>query len=187
MAFYWWTDTTVTYRHMESIQKECKNCNTVQKHTYRLYERKARINYFWPAGYEQRVTLICHGCLFESRVEKKQENELLWKYKDLVVFQDGQNFEELGKYNDAMKKFDKLLEEDPTNATAIYEKAKCLIAMGKYAESIPYVIKLMQRYPNNKDFLDMKNVLERNHPLSKITFSLFNIENSKDDSNQDQR
>ncbi|MGI0023157.1 MAG: tetratricopeptide repeat protein [Nitrososphaeraceae archaeon] len=161
MAFFWWSDTSLSYRHMESEQRECQFCQSVQKHTYRLYEEKQKAYSAITTGTEKHITLICHGCLHENQLEKNYEQELLEKYQKEDIVREAYDLSELGKYKDAIKRYDKILKKDPSYVHAIYGKASCLVSLKQYDEAEPYIAELTRLYPDNHDVLEMQSILER--------------------------
>src|SRR5438445_9084828 len=134
----------------------------MQKHTFRMYEKKDKAYSVLTISTERQVTVVCHGCLFERQLEEK----LLVKFakEDLIRF--AFSLSERGKHKDAIKKYDKILKNDPEYIHAIYGKTSCLITLGKFSEARPYVDDLFHRYPDNHEVIEMKSVLERNLHLT---------------------
>ena len=145
---------------MESEQRECPDCGSVQKHTYRMYVKKDKAYSSITTGTEKHVTLICHGCLAERQLEKNYENELLEKYEKEDYVREAFKLAEEGKYKDAIKRYDKVLKKDPTYIHAIYGKASCLISLEKYHDAEPFVAELIKLYPTNQDVVQMQELLE---------------------------
>ncbi len=161
--FYWLNNQVFTHRDMESVQQECKNCKSIQKHTFRFYEKKG----YSPVPIElaHHVTIICSKCHMETPIKGKQEQELIGKFKRDILTSDGDSYFESGNYKKAIGKFDNVLKDDPLNTAALYGKARSLIALEKYSEAEWYVITLMQMHPKDKDILDLHAVLRKFHPL----------------------
>jgi tetratricopeptide (TPR) repeat protein len=62
----------------------------------------------------------------------------------------------LGKYNEAISLFDKVLAIDPNDTYALGSKAAALAVMGKYNEAISLFDKVLAIDPNNTDALTRK-------------------------------
>ncbi|MDE1765829.1 MAG: tetratricopeptide repeat protein [Thaumarchaeota archaeon] len=150
---------------METIEEECRKCKSVQKHTFRVYETK--VYSFLPTKTERHVTLVCHGCLLESKIPKEQEKDLLKKYEKQILTADGHRFFEKGKYKEALNMYDQALKKDPEFAGAIYGKARTLIAKQDYRGAEKYVETLMSRFPKDRDVNDMNDVLRKYLPSTK--------------------
>jgi tetratricopeptide (TPR) repeat protein len=64
-------------------------------------------------------------------------------------FQNGFALFKLGKSNESIPYFDKILSINPNNAAALNYKGFALVKLGKYNESIPYFDKILSINPNN--------------------------------------
>lgn len=146
-------------RNMETVEEECRNCKSIQKHTFRVYETK--VYSFLPTKTERRITLVCHGCLHESKIPKDEEKERLKKYEKQILTADGHRFFEKGKYKEALDLYDQTLKKDPEFGGALYGKARTLIAKEDYKKAEQYVEKLMSKYPKDRDVNDMNDVLRK--------------------------
>jgi len=138
----------------------------MQKHTFRMYEKKDKAYSVLTISTERQVTVVCHGCLFERQLEEKLEEKLLVKFAKEDLIRSAFSLSERGKHRDAIKKYDKILKNDPEYIHAIYGKTSCLITLGKFSEARPYVGDLFRRYPDNHEVIEMKSVLERNLHLT---------------------
>ena len=95
---------------------------------------------------------------------------MLVKFAKEVLIRSAFNLSQRGKHEDAIKKYDKILKNDPEYAHAIYGKASCLITLGKFNEARPCVDELICRCPDNNKVIEMKSALERNlHLMSHTT------------------
>lgn len=162
MFFVHWSNSEVTYRDMESTQLQCNRCQDEQKHTFRFYERKTKHYSSVSFGSEKSVTVICHGCLLESPLEKEYEKQLIAKYVKSLIALEGLDLYEHGKYDKALKQFKKVLKEDPDHPTGLYGLAKCLIALGRYDEARGYIDNLTTRFPEEKEVIELKQILNQN-------------------------
>lgn len=70
MFFVHWSNDEVTYRDMESTFSNCERCQSEQKHTFRFYEKRTKHYSSFSIGSDKSVTVICHGCLLESKLDK---------------------------------------------------------------------------------------------------------------------
>jgi len=99
------------------------------------------------------------------------EEKLLVKFAKEDLIRSAFSLFERGKYKDAIKKYGKILKNDPSYIHAIYGKASCLITLGKFNEARPYVDELIHRCPDNHKVIEMKSALERNlHLMSHTTY-----------------
>ena len=159
--FVHWSNNEVTYRDMESIQKDCEQCGSEQKHTFRMYEQRPK-HYSVISGRPKRsVTIICHGCLLEGPLDKGYEKQMIEKFTGQVMVAEGFKLYQQGNYNKAMKKFQKNLKDDPGNLQAVYGLATCLIAKGEYDEARVFVDRLGSEMPDNEDVNELKQILAK--------------------------
>jgi len=82
---------------------------------------------------------------------------------------------DIGKHENAILYFDKVIETEPNNFSAIVNKGIALFSIGKYQEAIPYFDKALEIDPNNAITLNNKGAaLEK---IGKIheAFQLFRI------------
>ena len=149
---------------MEKVEIHCEKCNDTTLHTIRFYETKTKHYSVVSFGSDKHVTIICHTCLLESKVDSETEKKLVKKYeKELVA---GQAFEFLmqNKHGKAEKIFKNILVKDNENAQATYGLAKCLIAQGRYEEAKNYVEKLVTQYPAQDEVMELKKSLDNVTP-----------------------
>src|SRR5919197_2241834 len=79
----------------------------------------------------------------------------------------------VGKYNEAISLFDKVLAVDPTNTLALTNKGTTLAYLQKYDQAISLFDKALDIEPNNTSILDSKgNVLVSLHKYNQA-ISLF--------------
>jgi tetratricopeptide (TPR) repeat protein len=146
---------------MESIQNDCEQCGSEQKHTFRMYEQRTK-HYSVISGRPKRsVTIICHGCLLEGPLDKGYEKQMIEKFTGQVIVAEGFELYQQGNYNKAMKKFQKNLKDDPGNLQAVYGLATCLIAKGEYDEARVFVGRLDSEMPDNEDVRELKQTLAK--------------------------
>ena len=144
---------------MESIQADCEQCGSEQKHTFRMYEQRTK-HYSVISGRPKRsVTIICHGCLLEGPLDKGYEKQMIEKFTGQVIVAEGFELYQQGNYNKAMKKFQKNLKDDPGNLQAVYGLATCLITKGEYDEARVFVDRLDSEMPDNEDVRELKQTL----------------------------
>ena len=70
----------------------------------------------------------------------------------------GMSFNSLGKFNESITYFDKVLAMDPNNTIALTQKANAFGGLGKYHEAITYYDKVLDINPNNAEAIDDKGV-----------------------------
>ena len=126
--FVHWSETETSYRDMEKVKGFCKRCKSNQLHTFRLYERKTKHYSAFSIGAERYLTFICHGCLLETSMPKKEEARLIRKYTMQLTCAEGFELLRNGKIDKAIKKFNQVLKEDPKNLQAADGLAKCFFA-----------------------------------------------------------
>ena len=99
---------------------------------------------------------------------------MLVKFAKEVLIRSAFSLSEHGKHEDAIKKYEKILKNDPDYVHAIYGKASCQITLGKFNEARPYVDELIHRCPDNHKVIEMKSALDRNlHLMSHTTYQFF--------------
>jgi hypothetical protein len=94
---------------MEKDELFCDRCKTNQLHTFRLYETKTKHYSAFSIGADYSVSVICHGCLLESRIPKQEESMLIKKYQSKIACWEGFDLLEKGKQDKAIKQFRKAL------------------------------------------------------------------------------
>ena len=157
--FVHWSNNEVTYRHMESIQVNCEQCGSEQKHTFRMYEQKTKHYSVLSVGSKKSVTVICHGCLLESPLDKEYEKQMIAKFTSQVMSGEGFELYQQGEYNKAMKKFKKNLKNEPGDLQSVYGLAICLIAQGNYDEARGFVDRLDSELPDDDNVRELKQTL----------------------------
>ena len=63
----------------------------------------------------------------------------------------GMSLNSLGKFNESITYFDKVLSMDPKNIIALTQKANAFGGLGKYPEAITYYDKVLDIDPKNAD------------------------------------
>jgi len=145
---------------MESIQADCEQCGSEQKHTFRMYEQRTK-HYSVLSGRPKRsVTAICHGCLKENPLDEDSEKLAIEKFTSQIMSSEGFELYEQGKYDKAVKKFKKNLKNN-YDPHAVYGLAKCLIAQGKYDEARGFVDKLDSQFPNDEGVKELKQAIRQ--------------------------
>ena len=146
---------------MESIQNDCEQCGSEQKHTFRMYEQRTK-HYSVISGRPKRsVTIICHGCLLEGPLEKGYEKQMIEKFTSQIMSGEGFELYQQGNYNKAMKKFKKNLKNNPDDLQSVYGLATCLVAQGSYDEARGFVDRLVSEMPDNEDVKELKKTLDK--------------------------
>ena len=149
------------YRDMESIQADCEQCGSEQKHTFRMYEQRTK-HYSVLSGRPKRsVTAICHGCLKENPLDEDSEKLAIEKFTSQIMSSEGFELYEQGKYDKAVKKFKKNLKNEPGDLQAVYGLATCLITKGEYDEARVFVDRLDSEMPDNEDVRELKQTLAK--------------------------
>ncbi len=159
--FVHWSNTETTYRDMEKTELSCTRCQGDQLHTIRLYEKKTKHYSSFSFGSTHYVSAICHGCLLETYFDTLRQALLIRKYEHLILATEGYELHEKGKTNDAIKKFRKVLKNDPKHPQALYGLAKSLIAQGKTEEAKSYVDSLTVILPEHEEVKELKASLSR--------------------------
>ncbi len=147
---------------MEKVEGFCNRCQSNQVHTFRLYEQKTKHYSAFSIGADYKVTAICHQCLLESAMPKNEEKLLIRKYKKEIACWEGFALHQKGKTDNAIKKFRKVLRDDPDHPQALYGLAKGLIAQSKFAEAKAYVDNLTLRFSEDEGVKELKEILARN-------------------------
>ena len=104
--FVYWGKKEKWYRDMESFSGHCKSeCNSMQVHTYRLYEQR-RKHYSVISGPTKRsVRLVCEKYKTESKLEKKHEKHLIAKFTARILIAEGYELIQQQNHGKALKKF----------------------------------------------------------------------------------
>ena len=157
--FVHWSNNEVTYRHMESIQVNCEQCGSEQKHTFRIYEQKTKHYSVLSVGSKKSVTIICHGCLLESPLDKEYEKQMIAKFTSQIMSGEGFELYQQGKYDKAIKKFKKNLKNEPADLQSMYGLAICLIAKGWYDEARVLVEQLDSQLPDDENVKELKQTI----------------------------
>ena len=157
--FVHWSNNEVTYRHMESIQVNCEQCGSEQKHTFRMYEQKTKHYSVLSVGSKKSVTIICHGCLLENPLDKEYEKQMIAKFTSQIMSGEGFELYQQGKYDKAIKKFKKNLKNEPADLQSMYGLAICLIAKGWYDEARVLVEQLDSQLPDDENVKELKQTI----------------------------
>ena len=79
-------------------------------YTHFDYTRQRQKHYSaFSIGADYSVSVICHGCLLESRIPKQEESMLIKKYQSKIACWEGFDLLEKGKQDKAIKQFRKAL------------------------------------------------------------------------------
>ena len=104
--FVYWGKKEKWYRDMESFSGHCKSeCNSMQVHTYRLYEQR-RKHYSVISGPTKRsVRLVCEKCKTESKLEIKHEKQMVAQFTGRILIAEGYELIQQQNHGKALKKF----------------------------------------------------------------------------------
>ena len=160
MFFAHWSSTDSSYRDMERRNLDCERCNENTQHTFRYHITKTKHYSVVSIGAgEKTVTLICHGCLLETLVDKNNSKELMVEYdKEIEVGESNQQMEK-GDFRKAEKKLKKVLKKDPKFPQAVFSMSKCLIAQSKYDEAEIYLKHLENNFPDALDVKELRKIM----------------------------
>ena len=160
--FVHWSNTSTNYRDMEKMEAFCNRCNNNQIHTFRLYETKTKHYSAFSIGADYSVSVICHGCLLETRIQKKDESMLIKKYQSKIACWEGFEILEKGNPGKSIKKFKKALKDDPQFPQALYGLAKCHVMMKQFHEAKMYVDELNLDYSEVQEIKELKEIISKN-------------------------
>jgi len=160
MFFAHWSSTNSSYRDMERRQLDCERCNENTQHTFRYHITKTKHYSVVSIGAgEKTVTLICHGCLLETLIEKNTAKELMVEYdKEIAVGESNEHMEK-GEFGKAEKKLKKILKNDPKYPQAVFSMSKCLISQSRYDEAEIYLKHLENNFPEALDVQDLRKLM----------------------------
>src|SRR5690606_26520280 len=167
--FVFWSSKSNSYRNMQTGDMECPKCNGIRKHTYRLYEAKTKAYSVIPAGTDRTVTVVCHGCLTEWKLEKKHEKQLIELYKKWdkeaklekkklkhddptgvsSLVNEASELASSNQYGKAMKLLQKAISKDPARPDAYITAAGILFNQKDYLSALTYFDKALQCEPTN--------------------------------------
>jgi tetratricopeptide (TPR) repeat protein len=145
---------------MERRQLDCERCNENTQHTFRYHITKTKHYSVVSIGAGERtVTLICHGCLLETRIEKNDAQELMVAYDKEIAVGEANEHMEKGETKKAEKKLNKVLKKDPKYPPAVYSMAKCLLSQTKYDEAEFYIKNLEIDFPEDTTVKDLRKLM----------------------------
>jgi tetratricopeptide (TPR) repeat protein len=70
-----------------------------------------------------------------------------------ILLDKGNKFLDAGKYKEAINVYDKVLEQEPNDTAALYNKALALSSLGNFTDAIEYYDKVLVIEPNATDAL----------------------------------
>jgi len=160
MFFAHWSSKDSSYRDMERRQLDCERCNENTQHTFRYHITKTKHYSVVSIGAgEKTVTLICHGCLLETLIEKNTAKELMIEYdKEIAVVESNEHMEK-GEFKQSEKKLKNILKNDPKHTQALFSMSKCLISQSKYEEAEIYLKHLESNFPEALDVKDLRKLM----------------------------
>jgi len=160
MFFAHWSSSESSYRDMERRELFCERCGENTQHTFRFHTTKTKHYSVVSVGEGERtVTLICHGCLLESAIEKSAVQELIFEYDKEIAVGEAYHYMENGDNKNAEKKLKKVLKRDPKYSQAVYAMGKCLISQTRYSEAEFFVKNLEIDFPDNNEVEDLRRLM----------------------------
>jgi len=160
MFFAHWSSTDSSYRDMERRQLDCERCNENTQHTFRYHITKTKHYSVISIGAgEKTVTLICHGCLLETLIEKDTSKELMMGYDKEIAVGESNEYMEKGNFKKAEKKLKDILKKDPKHTQAIFSMSKCMISQSRYDEAETYLKYLESNFPEALDVKDLRKLM----------------------------
>ena len=160
MFFAHWSSTDASYRDMERRQLDCERCKENTQHTFRYHITKTKHYSVVSIGAgEKTITLICHGCLLETLIEKNTAKELMIEYDNEIAVGEANQIMEKGDFRKAEKKLKKILKNDPRYPQAIFSMSKCLISQSRYDEAEIYLKQLEINFPDALDVKDLRKLM----------------------------
>ena len=97
--------------------------------------------------------------VIEAAAQKQGNSTSVHANNNTNLTNEGVSLLVLGKYNEAISLFDKVLAVEPNNILALTNKATALVYLQKYNEAITLFDKALVREPNNTGILDSKVML----------------------------
>jgi tetratricopeptide (TPR) repeat protein len=145
---------------MESREISCLRCNKDTQHTFRYHITKTKHYSVVSVGSgKKEITLVCHVCLLETSIEKKDSKELVKQYDNKITTGEANELMDKGKDSKAENKLRKVLKKDPEFPQALYSISKCLISQAKYGEAEFYIKILENKFPDIPEIKQLRDSL----------------------------
>jgi tetratricopeptide (TPR) repeat protein len=145
---------------MESREMSCSRCNKDTPHTFRYHITKTKHYSVVSVGSgKKEITVVCHVCLLETSVEKKDSKELVKQYDNEIAVGEANELLDKEKYSKAERKLQKVLNKDPEFPQALYSISKCLISQARYDEA-EYQIRILEnKFPDIPEIKQLRDSL----------------------------
>ena len=145
---------------MESREIYCSRCNKDTQHTFRYHITKTKHYSVVSVGSgKKEITVVCHVCLLETSIEKKDSKELVKQYDNEIAVGEANELLDKEKYSKAERKLRKVLNKDPEFPQALYSISKCLISQAKYDEA-EYQIRILEnKFPDIPEIKELRDSL----------------------------
>ena len=145
---------------MESREIYCSRCNKDTQHTFRYHITKTKHYSVVSVGSgKKEITVVCHVCLLETSIEKKDSKELVKQYDNEIAVGEANELLDKEKYSKAERKLRKVLNKDPEFPQALYSISKCLISQSKYDEA-EYQIRILEnKFPDIPEIKELRDSL----------------------------
>jgi hypothetical protein len=145
---------------MESRGMHCSRCNKDTQHTFRYHITKTKHYSVVSVGSgKKEITVVCHVCLLETSIEKKDSKELVKQYDNEIAVGEANELLDKEKYSKAERKLRKVLNKDPEFPQALYSISKCLISQAKYDEA-EYQIRILEnKFPDIPEIKELRDSL----------------------------
>jgi hypothetical protein len=145
---------------MESRGMHCSRCNKDTQHTFRYHITKTKHYSLVSVGSgKKEITVVCHVCLLETSIEKKDSKELVKQYDNEIATGEANELMDKGKDSKAERKLRKVLNKDPEFPQALYSISKCLISQAKYGEAEFYIKILENKFPDIPEIKELRDSL----------------------------
>ena len=92
-----------------------------------------------------------------------------------ALYNKGLSLGSLGRYQDAIQYFDKVLKIQPNNVKALYNKGLSLGSLGRYQDAIQYFDKVLEINPNNTKALNSKKDVMNSNALNPLDIQLVKV------------
>ena len=145
---------------MERRELHCDRCGQNTQHTFRYHTTKTKHYSVVSVGKGDRsITVICHGCLVETPISKRDANPLIEEYDKEIAVAEAMELMNKGESTKAEKKLMKVLKKDPKQPQAVYAMAKCLISQTRYQDAEIYVKNLEIDFPEQEEVKDLRKLM----------------------------
>ena len=144
--FAHWSNTESEWRLMESIEMQCLQCDMIGRHSFKLYKAKTKHYSVVSFGANYSVTITCHNCLVEQRLEKLDESKRISGYRALLFAAEAQECLE----NDDIKKANKLFKksfQEHGDPHIMLEIAKTYAMLGDDKNALAYMERAKSAVP----------------------------------------